>query len=117
MSNRKGGRFERELVQFLKENGFPHAERRALRGADDRGDIVGIPGLVIEAKSHNRLDLPGWLDQLREEKERDGGSDGAVIARRRNHWIGKSYFVMDAIDGIKMLRRLGYGLPLEEDDE
>lgn len=28
----KGTRFESEIVEYLKANGFPYAERRAMRG-------------------------------------------------------------------------------------
>lgn len=46
-SKRKGTSWESAIVQFLKENGVAHAERRALAGNADRGDIAGIPGVVI----------------------------------------------------------------------
>jgi hypothetical protein len=62
------GRQTEELVaKFLRENGFPHAERRpaSLPGAD----IMGIPDVAIEVKSRRKLDLPGWLKQA---STRDG---------------------------------------------
>ena len=31
----KGTRFESEIVEYLKANGFPYAERRAMRGNRD----------------------------------------------------------------------------------
>ena len=53
----KGTAWESALVKWLRANGFPHAERRALHGAHDKGDITGIPGLVIEAKHAARVEL------------------------------------------------------------
>ena len=41
---------ETAVVRFLRDNGFPLAERRALHGSTDRGDITGTPGLVWEVK-------------------------------------------------------------------
>jgi len=44
----KGTAWETAIVGYLRGRGAPHAERRALNGSNDRGDIAGIPGLVIE---------------------------------------------------------------------
>lgn len=116
MSNAKGTRYESVLAQFLQENGFPYAERRAKKGVHDTGDMAGIPGIVLEAKSHKSLSLPQWLDEARVEQERDKADYGIVVARRRNHWIGKSYFAMDLIQGLHLLRQAGYGEPMLGDE-
>jgi len=42
---------ETAVVGFLRLNGFATAERRALAGAFDLGDIVGTPGLCWEVKA------------------------------------------------------------------
>lgn len=114
MTNPKGPRFESALVQYMSENGFPYAERRAKRGINDTGDITGIPGVVIEAKSHKTLALPKWLDEARAEQERDSADYGIVVARRRNHWIGRAYFALDLMEGLRLLRQAGYGEPLDD---
>ncbi|NAE18288.1 hypothetical protein, partial [Enterococcus hirae] len=41
---------ETATVRYLRTAGFPHAERRALRGTHDCGDITGTPGLAWEVK-------------------------------------------------------------------
>ena len=41
---------ESAVVKVLREHGFPHAERRALHGSIDLGDITGTPGLAWEVK-------------------------------------------------------------------
>jgi hypothetical protein len=38
----KGTSAETAVVKFLIDNGFPYAERRALNGALDLGDITGL---------------------------------------------------------------------------
>lgn len=63
----KGARAERDHCDWLRRNGFPHAEPRRLAGAHDRGDVTGIPGAVVEVKSGARVDLPGWLRELETE--------------------------------------------------
>lgn len=63
----KGTRAETWLVNYLTRRGFNYAERRALRGNKDCGDIAGIPGVVIEVKNASRVDLAGWLKEARVE--------------------------------------------------
>lgn len=79
----KGTRWESAIVAFLRVAGFVQAERRALGGARDRGDVAGIPGVVIEAKSAARLDLAGWLAEAEAERVNDGAVYGVVWAKRR----------------------------------
>ena len=45
-SRRKGTAWESALVDYLIGKGWPHAERRALNGCNDKGDIAGLPGVV-----------------------------------------------------------------------
>lgn len=48
MTNRPkaiGTAAETAVVRYLAAHGFPAAERRALHGATDLGDITGTPGL------------------------------------------------------------------------
>lgn len=52
-----GTRFESAIVDYLASRGWRHAERRAKTGALDKGDITGIPGVVIEAKDVAKITL------------------------------------------------------------
>ena len=45
-----GTRAEAAVVRYLCANGWANAERRALRGSADWGDVTGTPGLVWEVK-------------------------------------------------------------------
>jgi hypothetical protein len=63
----KGTAAETAVVRFLQANGYPHAERRALAGSQDRGDIAGIPGLVVEVKNAARTELAAWVDEAIDE--------------------------------------------------
>lgn len=46
-SKAKGTSAESAVTTYLQTMGFIHAERRSLNGIHDRGDIAGIPGVVI----------------------------------------------------------------------
>ena len=78
----KGDRAERELVAWLRQNGYPLAERSRAGWADDRGDILGVHDLTIEVKSAKTMRLGPWLDELDVEKSNGGTRDGVLVVRR-----------------------------------
>lgn len=108
----KGTRWENAVVCALHDAGFVHAERRALRGAADRGDITGIPGLVIEAKNHRRAELAQWVDEAAAERDRDGARYAAVWHHRRGKAAAEDGFV--TMTGADFLRLLADAYGIEE---
>lgn len=133
---------ERAVVRYLKANGWPHAERRALRGNDDAGDITGTPGLCWEVKSRNRqvtdTEIADWLAETDDERVNAGADLGVLVVRRpyanvRAWWaivpLGVAAYLngpFNAIehdgppvrvllaDVVDLLRAAGYGDPLGE---
>jgi len=67
---KKGPLAEALVVQCLREHGWPYAERRVQGGQHDRGDVAGIPGLVIEVKNQAQMTLAAWLDEALTEAGR-----------------------------------------------
>jgi hypothetical protein len=67
-SKDKGTAAERMVVEYLKSNYWPYAERRALSGGLDKGDITGTPGLAWEVKSAKTLCIPQWLRETETER-------------------------------------------------
>jgi hypothetical protein len=108
-SKRKGTTWESAIVQFLRDNGVPHAERRALGGAKDRGDIAGIPGVAIEAKSAARIDLAGWIDEAEAERVNDGADVGVVWIKRRGKTSpGAGFVILTGDQLVQLLAAAGY---------
>jgi hypothetical protein len=108
-SKAKGTAWESAIVEYLKENGVPHAERRALGGAFDRGDIAGLPGIVIEAKSASRFSPATWVAEAQAERDNDKAAYGFVWAKRvRKGGAGDGYVVMTGADLVKLLGEAGY---------
>lgn len=110
-SKRKGTAAETAVVNFLRERGFPHAERRALHGNNDLGDITGCGPVVFEVKNHRELKLSEWLEELQIEIQNANADTGAVIAKRRGitnpaMW----YAVMPAYIFVDLLVEAGYGV-------
>lgn len=108
-SRTKGTAWESALVDYLRANGAPHAERRALNGAKDRGDIAGVPGVVIEAKSAAKVELGVWVDEAETERVNDGAEVGAVWFKRRGYTSpARAYVAMDGETFVHLLAAAGY---------
>ncbi len=108
-SKRKGTAWESAIVDYLRGVGAVHAERRALNGAKDRGDVAGIPSVVIEAKSAARVELAAWLDEAEAERDNDGANIGVVWFKRRGKTNPRQGFVlMDGATLVHLLAEAGY---------
>lgn len=56
-SRDKGARFERELAKVLKSYGYDCRRGQQYCGANGDADVVGLPGIHIEAKHVERLNI------------------------------------------------------------
>lgn len=109
-SRARGTRWETAIVDYLRANGWPYVERRARNGAKDRGDIAGIPGLVVEAKSTNRIELAAWVGEAETERDNDGAQYGVVWAKRKGRQsAADGYVVMSGAQFAALLRAAGFG--------
>ena len=109
-SKAKGTAWESAIAAFLQGHGWPYVERRSLAGALDRGDIAGIPGVVIEAKSVKTVALGAFLDEANAEAVNDHADFGvAWIKRRGKVSPGQGYVVMDGSTFVGLLFEAGYG--------
>lgn len=102
----KGTAGESAVVAYLRTAGFPYAERLALQGGKDRGDITGIPGIVIEVKACQEYSFNGWLTEARVERDNAGADFGLVVAKPRlvgTTRTGKWYALMYAYDYLALL--------------
>jgi hypothetical protein len=107
-SKQKGTAFESLIVDGLHDMGYPYAERRAQRGSSDGGDIAGIPGVVLELKAVARLDLSGWLKELKAEIRNAGADLGAVVVKRRGtRDPGEQYVLLDFATFCLLLHEAG----------
>lgn len=98
-SREKGKRGERELASVLRSLGFDCRRGQQFSGANGDADVVGLPGIHIECKRTERLDLYGALAQAKHDV-RDG--EKPVVVHRRNNcqWV----VVQPLDDWIEMYR-------------
>lgn len=105
----KGTKWESEIVRYLIASGWPHVERRTLNGAQDRGDIAGIPGVVIEAKNENRMSLSSWVDEAEEEGLNARADVTAVWAHRKGRGsAGQGYVITTGEQFVELLKMAGF---------
>jgi Holliday junction resolvase len=105
----KGTAFETLIVNYLKQNGFPYAERRALAGVNDMGDITGTPGLVWECKNHKTLAMSEWLEEAEIERINANAKYGFVVAKRRGYGKPEQQYVVITLDTLVfLLQESGY---------
>ncbi|MBM4707864.1 hypothetical protein GS982_01690 [Rhodococcus hoagii] len=117
----RGDQFERDVRMLAVMNGFPGAQRTRAGYQRDAGDIhldpgVGLsPGVIVQCKWVQSPNWSEWDRQLAEQKD-ESGAEVALIAMKRSR-PGKSpllFAVMPLEDTFTLLRRAGYGTPLEE---
>lgn len=102
----KGTAAESAVVAYLRTQGFPYAERLALSGSNDRGDITGIPGIVIEVKACQEYSFNKWLTEARVERDNAGADFGIVAAKPRlvgSTRVGQWYGLMYSYDFLALV--------------
>lgn len=88
-SRARGTAAESGVTRYFTENGFPHAERRRLRGARDWGDLVVDPRLVVEvkggdaAKQASLNDVGAWMVETETERQNADADYGLLVVQRR----------------------------------
>lgn len=88
-SKERGTRAETAVARALQRLGFPHAERRTLKGNRDEGDITGCPGICWEVKGGNAartasdLDIAGWMAETETERGNAKAEVGILVVQRK----------------------------------
>lgn len=84
-SRQKGARGERELAEKLREYGYEVRRGQQYSGANGDADVVGVPGLHIECKRVEKLNLDDALAQSVRDA-RDGEMPVVMHRRNRTEW-------------------------------
>lgn len=110
-SKQKGARFERDLAKKLREYGY-EARRTAqyCGNTGDASDLVGLPGLHIEAKHQEQMRLYDWMAQAKRDAEAGGGKLPAVFHKKNNCEI---LVTMELKDFMKIYTEYEAGLALK----
>lgn len=85
-SKQKGARFERQLASKFREHGY-QARRTAqyCGNTGDASDVVGLPGLHIEAKHQETMRLYEWISQAKRDAEASGKGNLPAVFHKKNY--------------------------------
>jgi hypothetical protein len=98
-SKQKGTAFETLVLGAFRE-AYPYAERRAMNGKLDKGDL-NLPGedlYIVECKAVTRFNLPEWKREAEQEAANAGVRVGVVVHKRRGNanpwdqWVTMTVF-------------------------
>lgn len=86
-SKRKGKIGELEVANLLKAAGFEKAQRTAqCKGKTGQaGDVEGLPGIHIEVKRVERLNLKAAYQQAVHDSKENSNNDIPAIFHRQSH--------------------------------
>lgn len=85
-SREKGKRGERELASVMRSYGYDCRRGQQYCGASGDADVIGLPGVHIECKRTERLDLYGAMAQAKADAK--AGEMPVVFHRRNNsEWL------------------------------
>lgn len=86
-SRQKGKRGELEVAHILQEAGFKDARRgQQFSGANGDADVVGLPGVWLEIKRNERLNIYEAMEQARRDAR---GMEIPWVVHRKNNkpWL------------------------------
>lgn len=113
-SKQKGARFERQLAGIFRYHGYADSRRTAqyCGNTGDASDVIGLPGIHVEAKHQETMRLYDWIDQAkRDAAEGAVGKMPAVFHKKNNHEI---LVTMCLEDWFKLYSEYAAGFELKE---
>lgn len=85
-SKQKGARFERQLASKFREHGYDARRTAQYCGnTGDASDVVGLPGLHIEAKHQETMRLYDWISQAKRDAAANGKGNLPVVFHKKNN--------------------------------
>lgn len=115
----KGDAWERAVRDHARTHGFPWTERTRAGYTRDHGDLhlTPGPGVIAQAKNHQRICLAEWLEQLGVQVDDSAAEHGFLAVKRRGIADpGRAYAVTDLDAHLRLLRAAGYGDPIVKEE-
>ena len=87
-SKRKGGRGEREFSALCRGEGYSDTQRgQQFHGGIDSPDVKGLPGIHVEVKRVERLNIHEAMAQAMPIVAHRRNRDGWLITMRADDWF------------------------------
>ena len=109
-SKQKGTLAETAVADLLRKV-WPTVERRALAGVNDKGDIAGIPKIVIEVKNQKSYKISEWLKETNQEQLNAKADYGILVVKPNGVGVSRVedwWTVIPLRDLVSLLRQAGY---------
>ena len=85
-SKQKGARFERLLASKFREHGYDARRTAQYCGnTGDASDVIGLPGLHVEAKHQEQMRLYEWMSQAVRDAEAGGEGRLPAVFHKKNN--------------------------------
>ena len=115
-SKQKGARFERLLASKFREYGY-EARRTAqyCGNTGDASDVVGLPGIHVEAKHAEAMRLYEWMSQAKRDAAAGGKNCLPAVFHKKNH--AEILVTMELEDWMNLYREWEAGQALKERED
>ena len=85
-SKSKGARFERQLASRFREYGYDARRTAQYCGnSGDAADVIGLPGIHVEAKHQEQMRLYEWMAQAKRDAAAGGGNALPAVFHKKNN--------------------------------
>lgn len=112
-SKQKGSRFERQLASRFREYGYKARRTAQYCGnTGDASDVVGVPGLHVEAKHCERMQLYDWMAQAKRDATAGGKGDLPAVFHKKNN--AEILVTMEFDDFMRVYAEYAAGIYLKE---
>ena len=86
MQRDKGSRFELKLASIFRDYGYDARRTAQYCGKPgDSSDVVGLPGIHIEAKHQEKMYLYDWMEQAIRDAENGGKGNMPTVFHKKNN--------------------------------
>ena len=115
-SKQKGARFERLLAAVFRAQGYDARRTAQYCGnTGDASDVVGLPGIHVEAKHQERMALYEWMSQAIRDAEAGGGNALPAVFHKKNN--AEILVTMTIDDWFELYREYASGHELQAREE
>jgi len=116
-SKEKGARFERELARAFRAQGYADSRRTAqyCGNTGDASDVLGLPGIHIEAKHQEQMRLYEWMSQAKRDAEAGGENRLPAVFHKKNY--AKILVTMELEDWMHLYREWEAGMRCDDETQ
>lgn len=115
-SKQKGARFERLLASKFREHGYEARRTAQFCGkTGDAADVIGLPGIHVEAKHQETMRLYEWIAQAKRDAAAGGGNALPAVFHKKNNCA--ILVTMELEDWMNLYREWEAGHSLSEREQ